>query len=242
VVRKKLGLTLESEKTDGERVYPHGQKIQTAGKRGQLCHLGAASPRVVHYVFWRDQWCQGRLRRRGGTGILGFKPPSPSHQPAPDLFKVTAATKATSREAQVIAPKITAESIGRPPAPRHLLPRDLPGALARLDDSEIDSLLAAVIEEAKRRNRLSSSPMAMSQDTDLHPRESQSKTAPMYVPAYPRRTRADDDPASLTQGQVNAVRAAFKAGVKPFTIARQFGISRSDVSKALASEARKRKL
>jgi predicted transcriptional regulator len=44
----------------------------------------------------------------------------------------------------------------------------------------------------------------------------------------------------LTQGKLNAVRAAFKAGVTPSRIARQFGISQSDVRKALASEMRKR--
>jgi predicted DNA binding protein len=44
---------------------------------------------------------------------------------------------------------------------------------------------------------------------------------------------------SLTQGQVNAVRAAFKAGITPSRIARQFGISQSDVRKALASDSSK---
>src|SRR5438067_13542720 len=39
---------------------------------------------------------------------------------------------------------------------------------------------------------------------------------------------------SLTTGKLNAVRADFKAGVKPSAIARQFGISQSDVRKALA--------
>jgi hypothetical protein len=42
----------------------------------------------------------------------------------------------------------------------------------------------------------------------------------------------------LTKGQLNAVRAAFKAGVKPSAIARQCGISQSDVCKALATDAR----
>ena len=42
---------------------------------------------------------------------------------------------------------------------------------------------------------------------------------------------------SLTRGQINAVRAAFKAGIKPRLIARQFGISQSDVRKVLASNA-----
>jgi hypothetical protein len=42
---------------------------------------------------------------------------------------------------------------------------------------------------------------------------------------------------SLTRGQINAVRAALKAGIKPALIARQFGISQSDVRKVLASDA-----
>jgi hypothetical protein len=41
----------------------------------------------------------------------------------------------------------------------------------------------------------------------------------------------------LTLGKLNAVRAAFKVGVKPSQIARQFGLSQSDVRQALASDA-----
>ena len=41
---------------------------------------------------------------------------------------------------------------------------------------------------------------------------------------------------TLTLGQINAVRAAFKAGITPARIARQFGISRSNVRKALATD------
>ena len=37
---------------------------------------------------------------------------------------------------------------------RYLLPKDLAGALERLDDTEVDTLLAAVTSEAKRRGRL----------------------------------------------------------------------------------------
>jgi hypothetical protein len=36
---------------------------------------------------------------------------------------------------------------------RHFLPKDLAGALKRLDDVEIDALLAAVTTEAERRGR-----------------------------------------------------------------------------------------
>jgi predicted transcriptional regulator len=45
---------------------------------------------------------------------------------------------------------------------------------------------------------------------------------------------------SLAQGKLNAVRAAFKAGVTPSRIARQFGISQSDVRTALAGDTPKR--
>jgi transposase-like protein len=50
---------------------------------------------------------------------------------------------------------------------------------------------------------------------------------------------AEDGAGSLTTGKLNAVRAAFKAGVKPSAIARQFGISQSDVRKALAQGTRR---
>jgi hypothetical protein len=42
------------------------------------------------------------------------------------------------------------------------------------------------------------------------------------------------------QGQVNAVRAAFKAGVKPSRIARQFGLTLSQVRKALVPDELRR--
>jgi hypothetical protein len=180
------------------------------------------------------------LRRPGRAGIVGFKPARRTHQPTPDLFTATAATKAAPSKTLVIAPKDATESVGRPSAPRHLLPKDLPGALARLDDGEIDVLLTAVIGEARRRDRLSSNLMAKSLDSDQRPRKV-SQSAVKYARAHPRPAHADDDAASLTQGQVNAVRAAFKAGIKPSMIVRQFGISQSNVRKVLASQAQERK-
>src|SRR5215212_11392391 len=40
---------------------------------------------------------------------------------------------------------------------RHVLPKDLAGALAQLSDAELGRLLAAAMDEAKRRDRLRSS-------------------------------------------------------------------------------------
>jgi hypothetical protein len=86
--------------------------------------------------------------------------------------------------------------------------------MKQLEDQELDQLLVAVLAEQRQRGRK----VTVSD-------ESSSK----------RRVKAVGVP--LTLGKLNAVRAAFKAGVKPSQIARQFGISQSDVRKALSSDA-----
>jgi predicted transcriptional regulator len=78
-------------------------------------------------------------------------------------------------------------------------------------------LFSAVLAEQKRRGRKRPNP-----DESL------------------RKRRIEEVAVPLTQGKLNAVRAAFKAGVTPSRIARQFGISQSDVRKALASDTTKR--
>jgi hypothetical protein len=147
-----------------------------------------------------------------------------SVETTPDLFSAQPTAKAAE-------PLAVSESEAKPGSmispPRHLLPKDLAGALKRLDDSELDALLSAVTTEAERRGRLPPSPAKEKVPVTARP---QSRQAP-----------AEGGPSSLTTAQLNAVRAAFKAGVKPSTIARQFGISQSDVRKALATEARNRK-
>ena len=109
-----------------------------------------------------------------------------------------------------------AKQVSSAPERRHVLPRDLPSAVKHLDDEELDRLLAVALAEAKRRGRRST------------PTDKPSKPSPKWQP--------DAVAVSLTRGQVNAVRAAFKAGITPARIARQFGLSRSDVRKALATD------
>jgi predicted DNA binding protein len=70
---------------------------------------------------------------------------------------------------------------------------------------------------------------------DLRPNLTKTKS-----PQIKKRLPVDTAEVSLTRGQVNAVRAAFKAGIKPTWIARQFGISQSNVLKALATDEPKR--
>ena len=137
-----------------------------------------------------------------------------------DLFSATPTPKAPEPPA---IPKGKGEPDNLASQPRYLLPKGLAGALKRLDDTEVDILLTAVTSEAERRGRL--------------PGASASKTTASGT----KRPPTDDGAGSLTTGKLNAVRAAFKAGVKPSVIARQFGISQSDVRKALATEGRDRK-
>jgi DNA-binding NarL/FixJ family response regulator len=106
---------------------------------------------------------------------------------------------------------------------RHVLPGNLDTAIKQLDDEELDRLFSAVVAEQKRRGK--------------------------RPPNFHERTRHNEDerarhnhpaPSSLTRGQVNAVLAAFKAGVTPSRIARRFGLSQADVKKALAFNNAKR--
>ena len=108
--------------------------------------------------------------------------------------------------------------------PRHALPKDLPNAVKHLTDSELDHLLAVSINEAKRRGSLPPSFQTCPRDDSRRssPKDRQPKVAAV----------------SLTRGQINAVFAAFKAGIRPSQIARQFGIAQSDVHKALRSGTR----
>ena len=98
-------------------------------------------------------------------------------------------------------------------SPRHVLPSDLPAAIKHLNDQELEQLLVVVIAEQQRRGK---KPPSHAKTPSKRPVESAS--------------------VSLTPGKLSAVRAAFKAGVRPSKIAKQFGISQSDVRKVLAPD------
>jgi hypothetical protein len=98
----------------------------------------------------------------------------------------------------------------------YALPANLPSALSHLDDDQLDRLLAAVMAEQQRRG----------------------KTLPVTIETS-RKQRIKETPPTLTIGKLSAVRTAFKAGVTPSRIARQFGVSLADVRKALASDPSK---
>jgi len=118
------------------------------------------------------------------------------------------------------------------------LPKNLRKAVKHLNDGELDLLHAATLEEMKRRGRHPSSVEADSAHSPA-PLGAQNKQLPPTGKISQRR-RVEIVEVSLTRGQVNAARSTFKAGITPARIARQFGISQSNVRKALASDEPKK--
>jgi hypothetical protein len=99
----------------------------------------------------------------------------------------------------------------RQPEPKLILP-DLEGSLAILTDSDLERLLSAVTREANSRGKKAKSETPTPQKK-------------------PGTGRAHTD--GITAAKANLVRAAFKAGVRPTAIARQFGLSQAVVRQVL---------
>jgi predicted DNA binding protein len=110
------------------------------------------------------------------------------------------------------------------------LPKDLRAAIARLAEEELKTLASAVNEELERRNLRTPSELVSGQGTN----PAETRVATSKKPSTRASREANAPP--LTQSRVNAIRAAFKAGVKSSTIARQFGVSRSAIQKALTEK------
>jgi len=135
----------------------------------------------------------------------------------PDLFSTVSAREPSSASnSPPLSKTNTAAGTATPPSLPYVLPEDLPKAIRQLQNQELDRLLSAVLAEQKRRGGTLPEPAENS-----------------------RRQRLEPAAVSLPSGKLNAVRAAFKAGVKPSQIARQFGISQADVRKALARDGSK---
>jgi hypothetical protein len=154
----------------------------------------------------------------------------PTKNQTPDLFSTGRLDSPSNNSPEALP--------GRP-SRRTALPKDLPKAIRYLEDQELDRLLRAATEETKRRGR--PMPMAEASPTTTPAVSSEQIPKQTKSPSRPTRQRqVGVAAATLTKGQVNAVRAAFKAGVTPSRIARQFGLSQSDVRKALSSDEPKR--
>jgi len=152
---------------------------------------------------------------------MGRYPPEPA---PPDLFSTDGAKAAVPSSPIQGATEKATQLASR----RHILPKNLRYAISQLSDGELYELYEAALDEAKRRGRLPRTALA-----PRPPGPTQLTTGRMSPTG--KRRQKDAHEVALTRGQVNAVRAAFKAGITPLRIARQFGISQSNVRKALAT-------
>ena len=162
----------------------------------------------------------------GAGTILGM---GCNHNQDPDLFSTGAGS----------SPNKASDGVRGRPSRRPALPEDLPKAITHLADPELDWLLRTAIQEANRRGR----PIPLPRDAPTNtPAVSSTpvpeRTKPSARPIHQRQSEVA--PTGLTRGQVNAVRAAFKAGVTPARIARQFSLSQSQVRKALLTDEPRR--
>jgi hypothetical protein len=134
----------------------------------------------------------------------------------------------------------TSPSRSKPTAPmrypnpqrmRHILAKDLPNTVKHLSDGELHSLYTVTLKEMKRRGGLAPSPAGQTASQQKRSRS---------IDKIAHARQPDLSEVHLTRGQVKAVRSPFKAGIAPARIAREFGISQSDVRRALATDESKR--
>lgn len=135
----------------------------------------------------------------------------------PDLFSAQQSPKTPSPSAS--EPTSSPLRVHEPAAalsPSYVLPSNLETALSNLPDDQLSRLFSALIGALRRRGRKVSVSVGSS-----------------------RKQRIKEVAPPLAQGKLNAIRAAFKAGVTPFRIAKQFGVSQAAVRKVLANDPSK---
>jgi hypothetical protein len=177
-----------------------------------------------------------------GGGIVGSMPSNRTQQQTADLFQAAGVQEScrTHTSARLTSAQRSAAAVSGAEklSSRHVLPRDLSNALKQLDDGKLDRLFAATRHELQRRGRSLTSTLVIRPTTHVGTEQCASDQS-TTTEESPERPQPKEPNVALTRGQVNAVRAAFKAGITPSRIARQFGISQPDVRKVLASESRR---
>jgi hypothetical protein len=151
----------------------------------------------------------------------------PAERKAPDSFPTASVRDASALPTESPAAEAKIETTPQ----RYVLPKNLRNAVKHLSDGELDLMHAATLEEMKRRGK---TPQGVEKGFPARPDMTKIQS-PLIKTA-----KLNAAEVSLTRGQVNAVRSAFKAGITPSRIAREFGIPLSDVRQALASDETKR--
>ena len=137
-----------------------------------------------------------------------------------DLFQPTSGAPARPQGAPPLKPPPKS-----PARTNVVLPGNLPLALQSLDEANFNTLLRDIAAEARRRGGPSAAVAAEIVGHNV------TTTKAVRPPMTPSKVDADKVPT----GKANLIRAAFKVGLKPAAIAREFGISQSVVRGVLAS-------
>ena len=150
-----------------------------------------------------------------------------TQQTTPDLFSTDEVRESSTPEKSGTDTATTVPSASQ----RYVLPENLDRAVKQLTDDELMQLIHVVLNESKQRGK---PPLQTTGSMQPNP------PAEAVRPTEKRSSRNQVvTGVTLSPGKLNAVRAAFKAGVTPSRIARQFGISQANVRRALASDDRK---
>jgi hypothetical protein len=153
-----------------------------------------------------------------------------TQQTTPDLFSTDAVRDVSAEPTEWNSGRVAAAAT---PSKRHVLPQNLDHAVKQLNDDELMQLLDVALKEAKQRGKSPLQTTGSMQGSRSTVDETQNHRPPKTTSS---RKQVDAAEVTLSPGKLNAVRAAFKAGVTPARIARQFGVSQKNVRKALASE------
>lgn len=144
----------------------------------------------------------------------------------PDLFSVT--LKAAVEAGSPVAAATSAPAVSR----RFILPQDLDRALAYLAAEDLQRLRDAVERQCQQRGMVDNVGHGMPPAARV-PASSGSAAQPG---PKTKTAKAKGEAVGLTQSKINAIRAAFKVGVKPTLICRQFGVSQAAVRQALKDD------
>jgi carbohydrate-binding DOMON domain-containing protein len=153
-------------------------------------------------------------------------------QTTPDKFSTDTVRDVSAESTEQSSGTVTAAAT---PLKRHVLPENLDHAVKQLTDDELMQLIEVALKEAKRRGK----PSLQTEGSVQPSRPTEADQKRRSTEKTTSRKQITVAEVTLSTGKLNAVRAAFKAGVTPSRIARQFGISQANVRKALALESTK---
>src|SRR5277367_5744491 len=127
----------------------------------------------------------------------------------PDLFSTDAVRDVSAELMERTSDRATAAAT---PSKRHILPENLDHAVAQLNDDELIQLIEVALKEAKRRGK-----SQLQTEGSAQPFRPTEPLKPRSTEKTSNRTQVVAELA-LSPVKLNAVRAAFKAGVTPLRI------------------------